>query len=162
MTLAQLSFERIRFLWDKLKEFEVLFNDHFQHDFKKFADAFVLQIDGEPVPTGLIWDIDDVGIVYLTDMVAEANALIHFLFWDRRWRGREELCRTMIRYIFDRYRFHKLTWQVPLYAFHTMAAVERIGFTLDGRIRDDVRYKGQWFDVNYYSVLEGELDGTTY
>lgn len=154
---GRLSFNRLRYLWDKLSQFDVLFNDYVAQDFKSFVSNFVMQENGQPVPTGLIWDVDDVGIFYLTDIHPMESGLAHFVFWDRRFKGREELCREMLRFLFDRYKFHRIRVEVPLYAKYTLQAVERIGFIKEGRARDAVRYKGEWFDVNFYSMLEGEL-----
>ena len=125
----------MKFLWEKLSQFDVLFNDFIRGDYKAFVNHFIVQIDGQPSATGLIWDVDDVGIILLNDIVPFKSAMAHFVFWDKRFRGREELIRQMIRYAFETYRFRRIRVEVPLYAAETKKAVERVGFIQEGRMK---------------------------
>lgn len=151
--------ERLRELWELLKPFDTLFGDFVNGDFEHFVRMFVMQdSNGVPVPTGLFWDIDDVGMFSLTEIKPLDSGLAHFLFWDQKFKGREELCRGMIRYAFETYKFHRVRTEVGLFAPHTLNAVKRIGFVQEGRKRQAVMYKGDWFDVNTYSILKEDLD----
>lgn len=156
--LAHLSAERMAFLWEKLKDFDTLFNDFVKDDYAAFVNHFVMEVNGQPVPTGLLWDVDDVGIFFLHDIIPHQSATAHFVFWDRRFRGREQLCVEMLRYAFENYKFERIKVEVPLYAYHTMDAVESIGFVLEGRLRRAILYHDRWFDINTYSVLLDDLD----
>jgi len=158
--LARLSVERMAFLWEKLKNFDTLFNDFVKDDYAAFVNHFVMQVNGQPVPTGLLWDVDDVGIFFLSDIIAHQSATAHFVFWDRRFRGREELCVGMLNYVFENYKFQRIKVEVPLYAHHTMDAVERLGFVLEGRLRRAILYHDKWFDMNIYSVLPTDLNNS--
>jgi len=157
--LASLSAERMAFLWDKLKGFDTLFNDFVKGDYAAFVNHFVMEVNGQPVPTGLFWDVDDVGIFLLHDIIPFQSATAHFVFWDKRFRGREALCIEMLKYAFENYKFERIKVEVPLYAYHTMDAVEGLGFVLEGRMRRAVLYHDRWFDVNIYSVLPEDLEG---
>ena len=157
--LAHLSVERMQFLWEKVKGFDNLFNDFVKDDYAAFVNHFVMQVNGKPVPTGLLWDVDDVGIFLLHDIIPHQSATAHFLFWDRRFKGREELCIEMLKYAFENYKFQRIQVDVPLYAYHTMDAVEGLGFVLEGRRRRAVLYHDKWFDMNIYSVLPEDLKG---
>lgn len=153
-----LSFEKLRELWERLGQFEVIFNTQHHHDFGEFVKHFIVQReDGEFEPTGLFWEVDDVGILYLTDIRPGYEALAHFSFWDRRYRGREELLRAMIRYNFDLLKLHRMSCEVPLFASALMGFAERMGFVKEGRKRKTTWYKGQWFDSNLYSMLSDEV-----
>ena len=156
--LASLTIDRLRFLWDKLRGFDTLFNDFTEGDFTAFVDHFLLNVNGEVRPAGLIWDVDDVGILFLNDLRSDHSATAHFCFWDKKFRGREHLCREMLRLVFDTYGFRRIEVQVPRYAKKTLYAIEKIGFVYEGTRREAIFYKGQWFDVRLYSVLEGELN----
>lgn len=154
-----ISFERIQFLWDKLSQFDTLFNDFVAGDFGAFVSHFVKQdAAGVPVAQGLLWEVDDVGIFFLNEIVPLESANAHFVFWDRRFKGREELCRRMVKYAFDTFGFHRIKTEVPLYAKGIYKAVERIGFVKEGRLREAVLFKGEWFDVNIYSILRSEVE----
>jgi len=159
VTPTKLSAERLGFLWEKLSEFDVLFNDFVNGDLRAFISHFIVQVDGELKPTGLFWDVDDVGILLLKEMIPLQSAEAHFVFWDRRFRGRENLCRGMLKHVFDQFKFERIEVRVPLYAQDTILAVERLGFVKEGRLRRCVPYKGDWFGVNIYSVLPDEVEG---
>jgi len=156
--LCYLSFERFHEIYEKISRFEKAFNDYVKNDPQSFLEVFFSpDSQGEPSPQGIIYEVDDVGILYLTEIRPGVSALAHFNFWDRRFRGREELCRAMLRYAFGKFGFHRITAQVGLYAAPELAAVERVGFVKEGRMREATLYKGAWFDVNLYSILEREV-----
>lgn len=156
--LCELSMAKLRFLHEKLSKFEVLFNDFTKDNPEAFIRAFV-NIDqyGDVHPNGLVWEVDDVGILALTDIVPQNTAKAHFTFWDRRIRGREGLIRAMLKYVFEQLGLHRIVVEIPLYAVAAMAAVERMGFRKEGRMREAVLYRGEWFDVNLYSILDREV-----
>jgi len=158
--LAHLSVERMQFLWEKLKGFDTLFNDFVKDDYAAFVNHFVVQVNGQPVPTGLLWDVDDIGLFFLNNIIPHQSAEAHFLFWDSRFRGREGLCIEMLKYAFENYKFQRIKVEVPLYAYHTMDSVESLGFVLEGRMRKAILYHDKWFDMNIYSVLPEDLDGS--
>ena len=141
------------FLWEKLKGFDTLFNDFVKDDYAAFVNHFVMEVNGEPVPTGLLWDIDDVGIFLLHDIIPHQSATAHFVFWDKRFRGREGLCIAMLRYAFEHYEFQRIKVEVPLYATHTHNAVERLGFLQEGRLRKPVKFHDDVLGFLLYLVL---------
>lgn len=157
---ASLSIENLRRYWNHLKEFDVLFDEFVQGDVDAFIRRFVGQNgDGEPVARGLIWEVDDVGILFLTEFnpyYREATG--HYTFWDGAYRGREELVREMLRYVFDDLDLRIIRAEVPLYAQPAMVFAEKLGFVKEGRKRDARFYKGQWFDVNMYSIRKEEIE----
>jgi RimJ/RimL family protein N-acetyltransferase len=152
-----LTYEKLRYFYDKLKEFEVLFSDELPNDFISFAGRFLHEgRDGLLVANGLIWEVDDVGIVFMTG-ITDYSAVVHFTFWDRKFKGREDLLREMLRYGMERFGFERFETRIGLYAKGALYAVERIGFVKEGRLRKVTRYKGEWFDANIYSVLREEV-----
>lgn len=157
--LCELTVDKLGHFYEKLRKFEVLFNDHIGNSFEGFLNMF-LQEDsaGNPQPKGIIYEVDDVGIIYITEIKPGIEALAHFTFWDRRIKGREELLRQMLRYGFEKFGFHRIRTEVGLMALPAIAGVERIGFIREGRLREATMYKGSWFDVNIYSVLEHEVE----
>jgi RimJ/RimL family protein N-acetyltransferase len=155
--LAALSKERMAFLWEKLKGFDTLFNDFVKDDYAAFVSHFILEYEGQPVPTGLLWDVDDVGIFFLNNIIPHQSASAHFTFWDQRFRGREQLCIEMLNYVFDSYKFQRIQVEVPLYAFHTHDLIEKLGFVQEGRLRKSILYHDKWFDIIIYSVLPADV-----
>lgn len=152
-----LSFQTLRGLWHRLREFDVIFNMSHGRDFGKFVQNFIVQgEDGELHPTGLFWLVDDVGILYLTDIVPGYDATAHFVFWDRRFRGREELIREMVRYVFDLLKLHRITVETPLHP-PLLGFIKRIGFVEEGHKRSSLFINGQWRDSIIFSLIEGEI-----
>jgi RimJ/RimL family protein N-acetyltransferase len=156
---AQLSLEKFKYYYEKLSQFDTLFNDYIKGDFQAFVECFLYQdAQGQIRPTGLIWDVDDVGILYLAEIKPGQSAQAHFTFWDRRLRGREKLIREACRHVMDELQLHRITVEIPLYATPTMKFVENnLGFKKEGRMREAVLYNGDWFDVNLYSILDHEV-----
>lgn len=154
---ADLSLLKLREIYDRCSGFDVIFNDFVRNDIHEFVQIFLRQgDDGSIYPNGIVYEVDDVGILYLTN-IRPTCALAHFTFWDRRIRGREGLIREMLKYAFEEFGFHRIEAEVALYSNAAMRAVERIGFTKEGRKRKATRYKGEWFDLNFYSMLEHEV-----
>lgn len=156
--LSKLNVARIEFLWEKMKNFDILFNDFIGKDFESFLQHFIVQVEGEPQSAGLIWDVDDVGVFTLNNIVEGHSAQFHYVFWDMRFRGRENLCRSMLKYVMDKYQFHKLWTEIPVVATSSLQAADRVGLIREGRKRQEIPYKGVWADVNLYGVLRTDLD----
>lgn len=166
---SKLSKEKLRYYYEKMKEFDVLFNDWIRGDETEFIHSF-LRNDGQGgiEATGIIWEVDDVGIIFLTQIVPGAKANAHFTFWDKRLKGREDLVREFLEIGMKELQFKRVEVEIPFYAYPLFKFVEKVGFKNEGRKRNAILYKNQWFDTNLYSVIpedfeDGEQDskGTT-
>lgn len=156
---CRLTVEKFNFFYNKISQFKTLLNEDID-TFEKFVARFMYQDEaGQLYPKGLIWEVDDVGLLFLTEIKPLFEAQAHFVFWDKRFRGRKRLILEMLAYVFHEYKFHRIVVEVPLYAKKTMNAVEAVGFVKEGRKREAVRHDGMWFDVNLYSILESEVWG---
>ena len=152
---APLTPERINRYYEKLSKFPTLFNRHIT-GIEDFLTSFITQ-DGDSIKAnGIIWEVDDVGLFFITDIYPNYQATGHFTFWDRRFRGREVLLKTALKYAFKEFDFHRIITEVPLYTPATLGAVERVGFVKEGRLRKATWYQGEWWDVNLYSILREE------
>ena len=98
----------------------------------------------------------------MTDIIPAVDASVHYSFFDGRHKGRAELVKEMLRFGFEKFQFQRMTVQVPLYANqYTRIFIESLGFKKEGRKRRAARFKGDWFDVNFYGILPEELsDGS--
>lgn len=158
---VQLSIETLRLFYEKLSDFDVIFNDDIEGSFEGFLSCFLYQDnEGKIRPTGLIWQVDDVGILYMTDIRPGLDAKAHFSFWDQRLRGRELLVRKMSQYVMEEYDLYWLIVEAPLYSRPTLKFVERVGFEKQGRLEKAVSYKGELWDVNLYLLLRSKFDGS--
>ena len=156
VSFSPLSMEKLRGFWNELSKFPTLFNRQI-NSAEDFITSFISEdSNGKPKANGLIWEVDDVGILYLTDIYPVFQATGHFTFWDGRFRGRELLILKMLEHVFSEFGFHRIVTEVPFYTQPTMGAVERIGFVREGRYRKIARYKDDWWDVAAYSMLREE------
>ena len=151
--------DKLKFLWEKIGAFESMFEDDERGDFNLFMQRFITFENGELKPTGLFWEVDDVGIFSLQNILPARMAIVSFNFWDQIFNGRGQLCIAMMKFWFEQYKFHKLYTTVPVAFVKTMRATEKLGFTHEGRHRMEYQYKGKWFDVNEYSILSTEIAG---
>lgn len=152
-----LSIDNLRTFWEKSRQFRTVFGDEVNGDFRKFCELFLSQEGDSFRAHGLFWVIDDfVGVYYMTHMT-EVDCQVHYTFFDRRHRGREELTRAMLRYAFGRFGFQRMSVEVPMYASkHTFGFTYALGFKKEGIKRDCIRYKGQWFSATTFGLLRDE------
>lgn len=146
--------ENIQRFWDKAKEFDTLFGKELNGSVEEFTDLFLS--DGN---VGLFFVLNDFdGVFYLTDIAPEEDALAHYSFFDRKHNGRVELVKKMIKFIFNRYRFNRLSVQIPNYATpQARHFVQKLGFAYEGKRRKAAMYKGELYDINLYGILHTEV-----
>lgn len=156
----QLSKENLDKFWEKQSQFRALFVDEINGDFKKFAELFISEDGNTLHANGLFWVVDDfVGIFYMTH-ITDIDAQAHYTFFDRNHFGREELTKKMIKFVFDKYKFQRLNVEIPMYASKkTFDFTQSLGFVREGRRRAAAHYKGEWFDIACFGILNTEVTG---
>jgi RimJ/RimL family protein N-acetyltransferase len=144
--------------WHKASKFKVLFWNNINNNFERFLDVLVSRDSGDKIlSNGLFWMMDDmVGIFYLTHMQM-FDAQIHYAFFDRRQRGREEITRKMIKYVFNEFGYHRLSAEIPACLVKTTQFVENIGMKFEGRKRDGALMDEKFYDTKCYGILNGEI-----
>lgn len=159
-----LTVENLQRFWEESRHFKTLFSAQVNGDFKKFCELFLYSgPDGELRTNGLFWLVDDfVGVFYMTSIKPCEDAQVHYAFFDRRHFGRETLTREMIKYVFRKYNFRRLTVEIPYYASRlAFQFTESVGFKKEGRKRKAVYYNDDWFDVAQFGILKEEaLNGS--
>lgn len=158
---AQLSPEFLQRFWEKARKFKTVFSVEVRDDFKAFCELFISQEGDNFRSHGLFWVVDDyVGVFYMTH-ITQTDAQVHYTFFDRRHHGREELTKEMLRHVFRRFGFWRLTVEIPDYvSIHTYGFVSALGFKKEGRKRKSVEFKDVRRDVFTYGLLREEiLDG---
>ena len=154
----QLTIENLKIIWEKTRNLHHLFDVATKDDFPAFCRLFMVGDTTDLQPTGLFWVVDDfIGLFYLTDMVLGVDANVHYIFFDRRHHGRAELCREMIKYVFRKYVFQRLTTLVPYYSRKgVFFFITSLGFKKEGRKRKARWYKDDWFDLGIFGILRTE------
>lgn len=151
--------ENIERLWQQAKQYPIIFGKEVLGNSKDFIELFVNFDDGKPEVNGLFYVINDfLGVFYLTDIVPGEDANAHYTFFDRRHNGRRDLVVAMLKYVFEKYQFQRLSAQIPNYATkQARHFAQACGFMYEGKRRKAAPYKGDRFDVNLYGILRSEV-----
>lgn len=150
----------LRVLWEKSKVYPTLFNHDINNDFNKFCNLFLSQSpDGSLKSNGIFYVIDNfVGVFYLTDIVPALDADAHYAFFDRRHRGRVDLVKKMLTYLFNEFGFRRLSTSIPSYAHTNINRfVARLGFKQEGTKRDSMLHDGNVFNESLYGILRKDI-----
>lgn len=151
--------DNLKKLWEKVSKFPTFMGAEIR-DFNDMLKVFIDDSDGTLRPKGLCLVVDDfVGIFYLTDINGIFEASVHYTFFDRRHKGRLDLCKKALKFAFETFQFHRLTTSVPEYATDVNFFVKTIGFTKVGVQRKNKFFKGKLYNNVLYDILAEELDG---
>jgi RimJ/RimL family protein N-acetyltransferase len=96
-------------------------------------------------------------------------------FWDRPiphegaelsiWLGKghrdagkgTEALRLALGYAFSELRLHKVYLRVLAYNERAVRAYQKVGFQIEGRLREEMYVNGRWHDLIYMGLLEREF-----
>lgn len=152
--------ENIKKFWEVAKKYPTLYGKEILADPQEFINIFLTKDDnGNYTSSGLFWVVDDfIGVFYITDIRFDmSDALVHYSFFDRRQKGRVKLVKEMVKYVFNKYKFERLSAEMPNYALPASRHfVVDCGFVYEGKKRKAASYKGDKFDVNLYGILPSE------
>lgn len=68
----------------------------------------------------------------------------------------KESCLALLDYIFNQLRYHKAVATVTSGNLASVKLLQGLGFTLEGRIRDNFKLNGKWYDDIKLGLLEDE------
>jgi len=109
-------------------------------------------------PASMFFEIGDFeGVFWLANMRLGNKAVGHIVLWDEKWKGKYQLAKEVIRFIFQLLNLQRLEAFVPTKNTKACKYAERLGFTLEGVLRRFDRYDEQYVDVAAYSLLKEEL-----
>ncbi len=145
--------------YEKASKYPVLFGKPISNP-KQFWEHFVwFNRQNEPELNGMFWCDPSLTIVFYITNIYPTEADVHYTFLDGRQKGREELVKTMLSYIFARYKYIRLNANVPVYATSALNFARQLGFTEEGRKRKCALRKGDYFDVIQFGILAHESLG---
>jgi RimJ/RimL family protein N-acetyltransferase len=102
-----------------------------------------------------------IGVVRLRDAEPEAGiADLDIYLGEKDYWGRgfgTDVMRTMCRYGFEVMRLHKITLTVVAENHAAHHVYKKIGFVDEGRLREEFRHDGKWYDTFTMGLLAGEL-----
>lgn len=103
-----------------------------------------------------------IGTIDLRDLSAVArHGEIGILIGERAYWNRgygEDAVRTICRYGFDDLDLHRVSLTVAAYNPRAQRAYEKVGFILEGRLRDDRYIAGQYHDTLVMGMLRSDFE----
>lgn len=123
------------------------------------AETLIAQLNEAQHST---YDLGGGGAVMFYPIAQGDQATAHFYIWDPVWMNRTEILRSVITDAVKRWNLRKLLEMVP--AANTLGCrnAEKIGFTLEGVLRENVVYTvgetPQIGDVHLYGLLRREVE----
>jgi len=154
----QATKESLDYLWEKAGKYSFLFSDITREDRKRF-DIAVLS------PATIILTVYQktdpgrraVGVVLADSIKPEWDAKIHYLFWDKRQKGRQRVLLVALKWLMKEFMLKRVTAEIMQYAYSALRRAKKIGFMLEGRKRAGTIWNGNYADVFLFGLLTDEI-----
>lgn len=156
-----LTQEKVTWLWNQFNQYRTLFSDFTRGDLDNFINVLIL-------PRSYWLEIRDdatgksIGIIYLTDITSPTESICHVVFFDRNLSEKVPLCKDLMRYVFHKFGFHRLTAIVPDIYHATIRLAEKVGFKREGLVREALLIGNQWRDEIHFGILQSEVTDGSY
>ena len=146
----ELTPEKVQFLWKKLSEVKGLHDDFTRGQFPMFLRMLSM-------PNSLWLERKDGnGILYMTEVIQHLSATAHFVYWDKRLRGREEFTMDCLRFVMEKLDLMKVNAYLPQYAAAALHFVKKLEFKKEGTIRRWSYSDGKLFDIHVFGITREE------
>ena len=96
------------------------------------------------------------GLIIATNVRPYVDAIMHVMFFDRKVRGREDTFVEVMADLFNRARLRRMTMIITQNNDVIRRFAERVGFVLEGTIRQASLYNGRYYDRVVYGLLREE------
>lgn len=143
------SEENLRYAFDKIMQFPIIFEDEYRGNFKLFCSELIS-------PSTISFSTGDYGLCAIKNIVPFRDADIHLCFWDRRFKGRNFECVQAMKWVFDKLSLSRMTIQIPETARATNAFILSIGFKKEGLIRSNYMFKKKLLNTITFGMLREE------
>lgn len=118
------------------------------------VDYFLAQFADENVE---FYEMSDSGLVVLSNITQHGSANIHYLVWDRVGLGEKKgPALDVFDYLFFKRKVHHATGFIPSHNQYALRHAMSVGMRFEGEIREDVLYKGRYYNTHIYGILEQE------
>lgn len=152
LTLTQ---EKINGLWVMLQRYKTLFSDLTRGD----TDNFVRTLGArstmwfEVRKHGVI-----VGIIWFGDMWQVTDCTGHMVFFDRAPAEKLELCKAVVRWMFDNFPLQRMTVMPPEIYWAIGRLLPRLGFRREGCKREAILIGGKWVNQLIFGITRSEAE----
>ena len=146
-----LDSEEVVRLWFRLSKFPVMFASPQEANFKNFVK--MLQDE-----YSVLIAFDDIGMALVSDIVPGVEARFHISFWDSKLKGREQLIRELVKWIFDVLLVRRVASPIRADAKAMRAFMKRVGLYFEGSLKNWVEKDDKLYDLHLYGGTNNEAD----
>lgn len=141
--------EELKWLWDKIQTCDYAFDDYVRGK----VDLFLTKFADDNVE---FFKLGSSGIV--TVEPAYCGMAVHYLVWDAQFdlMNKKAPVAELFDYLFFKRQAHHIIGMIPSNNQKAIRFALSSGLKFEGEIREAFLYKGNYFNVNIYGLLELE------
>lgn len=142
--------EFLKWLWDRIVTQEYAFDDYSMGR----IDVF-LGILGEPNAEFFLYR--DKALFMYRGIYPRQSCTVHMITWDKP--SVQELvsaAQFLVDRAFEVYKLHRLSCHIPTYNKEAQRLITILHFKFEGQVRQDVLFKGRYYDSVLYGLLKSE------
>ena len=148
--LGTYNVEKLQGIWNKIRNFDLLFADDMMKDPIIFTRQFLDR-------NSLILELDE-GFILMQKIIPGLRCEVHFCFYDHKMSSRAALMKECIVWAFEMFQFERVETYVADYARAVRRFLEdKMKFKHEGVMRNRVRHKDKLIDMHIYSILKKEV-----
>lgn len=152
----ELHLPKLEWLWNSMCACRTLFSDLTRGDFNNFM-ALVTNHDSYWLDVRK--DGKSIGVIYFTDLHLVTECYAHIVFFDRNLGEKTELCKSVIKWAFAKFRVQRISAAIPEIYFATTVLAKKAGFKKEGVRRQVYLMGGKWVNEVMLGIIRGDVDG---
>jgi len=113
-------------------------------------------------PHNVFFEIgEEAGLVSFTGVQPRVSAVMHFIFYDKKLKGKEPTMLSIMKEMFHMGRLRRITCVIPEDRETGIKLIRRLGFHKEGWVRKAFLRNNLYMDVGIFGILLEELNGST-
>lgn len=109
-------------------------------------------------PGSMFFEIGDaLGLISISSVRLEMDGLLHFVFFDRKMKGKEDVLWAVLREAFRIGKLRRMTVALPEDRYLVLTFLVGMGFKIEGRMRKGFKTADDYVDTLLLGLLREEL-----
>lgn len=143
--------DRVQELWKIFSSIPGILDDYGKGNY----EAFIAKLTDND---SLWFECTDFpGVLYANGIRVGLSAHVHFAFFDKKLRGREEFLLNALKWLVNTLQLEKVNAFVPGFCLAIHRFLKNIGFKIEGEIRNWSRENGRLFNVIVFGMTKEEV-----